>query len=275
MSDREAGGRSVDPGWRSGRSPATRERLRRNQSTPLRPTLQHRTRHDAPLGSSATWRSLRSGRFAGSLRWDAFRAERPSSCSAYCSRPDCTRDCAFEGDFARSWGGVGGIRGCSAAVSAGIIAAATSSSTAGTSSSATTSWIFGAAFAACSAVRPRAATVPPPPARRARRRAGRRGARPAGARRRTAATPVAGQRASSWVSAALERLAELARSAARSSSRASRPGWRRPTSFSARRGASPAAIATRIRSSTSGSSASIALRRARERDARSANSGAR
>src|SRR5918998_3950216 len=28
MVDREAGGRSVDPGWRSGRSPATRERLR-------------------------------------------------------------------------------------------------------------------------------------------------------------------------------------------------------------------------------------------------------
>ena len=83
--------------------------------------------------------------------------------------------------------------------------------------------------------------------------------------RRAAAIPCAGQRRSSSSSAAAAGTPSAARPAARRSSAASRPGWRRPTSASARRGASPAATATRSRSSTSASSASIARARARAR----------
>ena len=217
-SRRSRGSWSVDPGWRSGRSPATPERLRTRQSTPHRPTLQHRTRIASHFVVPRTFnaRDLQGFPGLGGLL---------PSLHGPLHRAICTRVAFRRPIRRRSWGGVGGIRPAasfSPPASAGISAAATSSRTAGTSRSATTSWIFGAARAASSlrwAARQR----------RAPRRPGRPALAPSGAPWRSArrsaatscATPVAGQRASRPSSVVLRGSPRVARAAARCSSAAS------------------------------------------------------
>ena len=132
--------------WEEPRHPGTASH---RQSTPLRPTLQHRTRFASHIVQSWTRRPRKSRLFAGTFSWDGFRADRRSTCSVRFIRAICTSCCGFEA-LARPFGGRSGRNWPQRVVSAGISAAATSNSTAGTSRSATTSWIFGAALAACS-----------------------------------------------------------------------------------------------------------------------------
>ena len=187
--------RSVDPGWRSGRSPATRERLRNWESTPQRPTLQHRTR-SRPTSSDTPDREVRL--FAGISLVGRIRAVSPSSCTHRLQRGDLHAPLRFGGRSVGRCGRNSTARVVHPPSSAGSSAAATSSSTAGTSRSATTSWILGAAFAAVlRALGGAAASAPRRPGRRARRRAGRRGARRGAARATSARSPSPGQRASS------------------------------------------------------------------------------
>ena len=258
-------GRSVDPGWRSGRSPATRERLRKRQSTPLRPTLQHRTR------------------IASHIRLIVVRSRT--------SKVACLQGFRGGADFVQIDAASCTWR-CSAARLHAVLRLCGSSGPCGGRSGRNSA----------SACRERRAAAPRPQQQHGRDEQQRdheldlrRGlggllravGGPLGARlsawaarvaasgapwrsaRLSAATSGAvraGRARSRSSSACVGRLPHVARAAAaRLSSAASRPGWRRPTSCSARRGASPAAIATRSRSSTSGSSASIARARVRAR----------
>ena len=232
---------SVDPGWRSGRSPATRERLRTGKVPHFVP-LCNTEPASRPTASSLARSRPKSALFAGiSCGADSCRSGRVLhvSCSARSARGFALRRAVAGRSVGAKWEE---LRGQRARERRARSAAATSSSTAGTSSSATTSWIFGAALAACS--ERRAARRERASARlggERRWRAGRRGARPGAARRRAAGCRSRGSARSRCV----ERRARparpgRARAAARLSSAASRPGWRRPTSASARRGASPA-----------------------------------
>ena len=97
------GGRwSVDPGWRSGRSPATPERLRKRQSTPQRPTLQHRTRILSHFVCARTekWRISRAFCVRGCWRSILQAPLHPGDLHASLRL----------GHVGRRWGGVGGIR---------------------------------------------------------------------------------------------------------------------------------------------------------------------
>ena len=205
---------------------------------------------------------VESARFAGTFVVGRFSCRSALVLQRRLHPRDLHAGLRVRGGRSGPFGGRSGRNWRQRVVSAGISAAATSSSTAGTSRSATTSWIFGAAFAACSE---RCAAL-----QRARlgglggERGGEWGAVALGALERGDQLRDAGRRARApRAGSAPARRARpsSARSAARSSScgEQCRGGAGRPR-CSARRGASPAAIATRSRSSTSGSSASIALR---------------
>ena len=219
-------GRSVDPRWRSGRSPATPDRLRIGKVPHFVPLCNTNRDLRPTLASPRSGRGRESGVFAaGSAvgRNDLRLAARLHGlCAGAAAMHAVLRARVRAG---RNPTGRGDTR-----VSAGTSAAATSSSTAGTSRSATTSWIFGAALAACSERRA---------ARRERAsaawaasvsRVGRRGARLGCSAAISAGMPSAGQRGCEVVERLLGRLAELRRGRRRGAARARacRGGGARP-----------------------------------------------
>ena len=75
---------SVDPRWRSGRSPATPDRLRDSEGTPLRPTLQHNCRQSPHISLSDRRRiSLQMRRY--STGGDAVVWRRRRACRLHCT----------------------------------------------------------------------------------------------------------------------------------------------------------------------------------------------